>query len=151
MFGPGDLRLVLLALLADRPRHGYELIRAIEDMFGGGYAPSPGAVYPTLNLLEDEGLLRSEPDEGNRRLYTVTDAGRAYIDEHRATIDAIMDRMAAAAEAMGGRCAPPESIRLRLHTLRDALLAKPGGWGQEEVVRVSEILARAARDVGGRS
>ena len=58
MFGTGELRLALLALIAREPRHGYELIRAIEDMTGGSYAPSPGAVYPTLQMLEEEGKIK---------------------------------------------------------------------------------------------
>jgi DNA-binding PadR family transcriptional regulator len=75
MFGPGDLRLVLLALIEQEPRHGYDLIKAIETAFGGGYAPSPGVVYPTLSLLADEGLIAGVEDASGKRVFTVTEAG----------------------------------------------------------------------------
>src|SRR5215210_8074136 len=76
MFESGELRLVLLKLIADEPRHGYDLIRAIEDMTGGEYAPSPGVVYPTLTLLQDMGLIEEAPGEGPRKPFQVTDEGR---------------------------------------------------------------------------
>jgi DNA-binding PadR family transcriptional regulator len=76
MFGPGDLRLVLLSLIEEKPRHGYELIKELEQKFGGSYAPSPGSVYPTLQLLEDEGLVRSTERDG-KRVYEIPEAGRA--------------------------------------------------------------------------
>ena len=83
MFGPGDLRLVLMALIEQQPRHGYELIKAVEDLFGGAYAPSPGAVYPTLSLLEDQGHLASSTDEGGKRVFSLTEQGQAWLAENR--------------------------------------------------------------------
>ena len=76
MFGQGELRLALLKLVADQPRHGYELIKALEEMTGGTYAPSPGAVYPTLQLLADEGMIAEHGDGGTRKAFAATDAGR---------------------------------------------------------------------------
>ena len=81
MFESGELRLVLLKLIADEPRHGYDLIRAIEEMTGGEYAPSPGVVYPTLTLLQDMGLIEEAPGEGPRKPFQITDEGRAHLDE----------------------------------------------------------------------
>src|SRR3954453_3368735 len=81
MFESGELRLVLLKLIADEPRHGYDLIRAIEEMTGGEYAPSPGVVYPTLTLLQDMGLFEEAPGEGPRKSFQVTEEGRSYLDE----------------------------------------------------------------------
>jgi DNA-binding PadR family transcriptional regulator len=76
----GDIRLALLELLAEQPRHGYDLIKELERRFGGFYRPSPGSVYPTLQLLEDEGHLTSATVEG-KRTYTITDSGRRILDE----------------------------------------------------------------------
>jgi DNA-binding PadR family transcriptional regulator len=74
----GDIKFALLELLAERPRHGYELIKELENRYGGFYRPSPGTVYPTLQLLEDEGHVTSEVVEG-KRIYTITDSGRALL------------------------------------------------------------------------
>jgi DNA-binding PadR family transcriptional regulator len=83
----GDVRAAALILLAEGPMHGYQLMQAIADRTGGAWRPSPGAVYPTLSLLEDEGLLRTEAD-GGRKLATLTEAGRAYLaDPATAPVD----------------------------------------------------------------
>lgn len=79
MFDAGELKLVLLALIADAPRHGYDLIREIEARAGGGYAPSPGVIYPTLTLLADMGLIEEQEAEGTRKRFAVTGAGRAEL------------------------------------------------------------------------
>jgi DNA-binding PadR family transcriptional regulator len=94
MFEGGELRLVLLKLIADEPRHGYDLIRAIEDLTGGEYAPSPGVVYPTLTLLQDMGLIEEAADEGARKPFQVTEEGRAHLEEHSAEVEALFDRLA---------------------------------------------------------
>src|SRR5436309_2380238 len=78
MFDSGELRLVLLKLITDQPRHGYDLIRAIEELTGGEYAPSPGVVYPTLTLLQDMELIEEAAGEGPRKPFQATDAGRQY-------------------------------------------------------------------------
>src|SRR5713226_3765209 len=96
VFDHGDLRYVLLHLIAERPRHGYELIKEIEEQFGGTYSPSPGVIYPTLTLLEELGYLRSETAGGTRRLYSITGEGTAFLEANRALVDSILGRMAAA-------------------------------------------------------
>lgn len=88
VFAHGQLRLYLLALLEAGPKHGYELITALADRFGGTYRPSPGTVYPRLARLEEEGLVR-RADDGRRATYTLTDAGRAELDERRGDLAAI--------------------------------------------------------------
>jgi DNA-binding PadR family transcriptional regulator len=93
MFESGELRLVLLKLIADEPRHGYDLIRAIEELTGGEYAPSPGVVYPTLTLLQDMGLIEEAPGEGPRKPFQVTDEGRQYLDERAGEIEALLERL----------------------------------------------------------
>lgn len=101
MFGTGELRLALLALINEEPRHGYELIRAIEDMTGGAYAPSPGAVYPTLQMLEEEGLIKQtkpklsddDSDTGGKKPFKTTKSGRAELEEREDEVDALMGRL----------------------------------------------------------
>jgi DNA-binding PadR family transcriptional regulator len=94
MFEGGELRLVLLKLIADEPRHGYDLIRAIEELTGGEYAPSPGVVYPTLTLLQDMGLIEEAAGEGARKPFQITNEGRAHLEERSAEVDALFDRLA---------------------------------------------------------
>ena len=81
VFDAGELRLVLLKLIADQPRHGYDLIRAIEELTHGAYAPSPGVIYPTLTMLQDMGLIEETKGEGSRKAFAVTDEGRAHLAE----------------------------------------------------------------------
>src|SRR5215211_5184118 len=93
MFESGELRLVLLKLIADEPRHGYDLIRAIEELTGGEYAPSPGVIYPTLTLLQDMGLIEESPGEGPRKNFQVTDEGRAHLEERADEVEALFERL----------------------------------------------------------
>lgn len=95
----GDLRFVVLALIAEQPRHGYELIKELEDRTGGAYRPSAGVIYPTLAMLEDEGLVTQAGGEVGRKLYEATDAGRKVLEEARSHVDAIFARMAEVAES----------------------------------------------------
>src|SRR5437660_8905982 len=92
IFGSGELRLVLLKLIADEPRHGYDLIRAIEELTGGEYAPSPGVVYPTLTLLQDMALIEEAPGDGPRKAFQVTGDGRKHLEERQEEVDALMER-----------------------------------------------------------
>lgn len=94
MFESGELRLVLLKLIADEPRHGYDLIRAIEEITGGEYAPSPGVVYPTLTLLQDMGLIEEAAGEGPRKPFQVTTDGRDYLEERSEEVEALFERLA---------------------------------------------------------
>ena len=92
MFEGGELRLVLLKLIADQPRHGYELIKAIEEMTGGEYAPSPGVVYPTLTMLEDMGLIAEKKSKDSKKIYEATDEGRAHLGENPDEVEELIDR-----------------------------------------------------------
>lgn len=93
VFESGELRLVLLKLIADEPRHGYDLIRAIEEITGGRYAPSPGVIYPTLTLLEDMGLVEEAAGEGSRKPFQVTDDGRKHLEENAAEVADLFGRL----------------------------------------------------------
>src|SRR3982751_1487919 len=89
MLASGDLRLIALYFIEQQPRHGYDLIKAIEDKTGGVYVPSPGVVYPALTFLEEAGYVTSTA-EGNKRLYTITDEGRTYLNDNRAAVAATL-------------------------------------------------------------
>src|SRR5213082_1947426 len=93
MFESGELRLVLLKLIADEPRHGYDLIRAIEELTGGEYAPSPGVVYPTLTLLQDMGFIEEAPGDGSRKPFQITEDGRAHLEERAGEIEGLTERL----------------------------------------------------------
>jgi DNA-binding PadR family transcriptional regulator len=112
------LRLVILAMIAEKPRHGYEIIRAIEDRFGGSYAPSPGVVYPTLTMFEELGYTTVEEANG-KKLYTITPQGTAWLAENKAAADAVMARFGEAAARHAGGPAPQliravENLKLAL-------------------------------------
>jgi len=93
MFDAGELRLVLLKLIADQPRHGYDLIRAIEELTHGVYAPSPGIVYPTLTMLQDMGLIEEAKGEGSRKAFQVTAEGEAHLAEKAEEVAALIERL----------------------------------------------------------
>jgi DNA-binding PadR family transcriptional regulator len=93
IFESGELRLVLLKLIADEPRHGYDLIRAVEELTGGEYAPSPGVVYPTLTLLDEMGLIEQAPGEGARKPFQITDAGREHLQGNSEEADELIARL----------------------------------------------------------
>src|SRR5919199_7016545 len=98
MFESGELRLVLLKLIADQPRHGYDLIRAIEEMTHGSYAPSPGVVYPTLTMLQDMGLIEEAPGEGARKPFQITADGQAHLAERTEEVEALIERLTGVGE-----------------------------------------------------
>ena len=105
-FAHGDLRLVILRLIAEKPRHGYEIIKEIEERVAGAYSPSPGVIYPTLTLLEELGYVAVTPGEGARKLHEITEAGRAFLVANGPAVDALFARMAEASQARGGGPAP---------------------------------------------
>jgi DNA-binding PadR family transcriptional regulator len=146
-FDHGDLRYVLLGLIAEQPRHGYELIKAIEDKFGGLYSPSPGVIYPTLTLLEELGYVRPDPAAGARKQFAITPEGTAFLAANRAVVDQIFARMAEVSRTYGGGPAP--EIRRALQNLETALAIRlgRGPLGPEEVRAVVTVLDRAATEV----
>lgn len=146
-FEQGDLRFVILKLIADTPRHGYDIIKAIEDTFGGSYSPSPGVVYPTLTLLEDQGFATVTPGEGSKKLYSITAEGQSFLDDNKATVDAIFARMEEVSRHMRGGPAP-EVIRAveNFHTaLR--LRIERGMLSQAEIAAIAEAIDAAAAKI----
>lgn len=147
VFDQGDLRFVLLQLITENPRHGYELIRAIEEKFGGMYSPSPGMVYPNLSLLEELGYLRSEAAEGTRKLYTITAEGANYLAANRAAADAIFARIAEIGRAYAGGPAPEIQRAVRNLELALSIRLGRGQLDAAQVSRVTEVLDRAAGEI----
>lgn len=145
----GEARYILLDALRDGPKHGYEIIKALEEKSGGRYAPSPGTVYPTMHLLEDQGLVRAD-QEAERRVYALTEAGRADLESHG---EEVADFWARFAEP-----ATPPASRPEVGFLRDDLddLARTV-WGglrdaldrddPETVRAVRQALARCREEV----
>jgi DNA-binding PadR family transcriptional regulator len=142
VFEHGDLRLVIMALLAEKPRYGYEIIKALEERVGGGYSPSPGVVYPTLTLLEEVGHASVADEHGGRRLYTLSDEGRAFLEGNRKVVDAILARIDGASASRRG---PPTSVLRAMeglgHALRERLKGRSLG---EEHIRVITAALDAA-------
>lgn len=142
----GDLRFVILALLKEKPGHGYELIRALEDRTGGAYRPSPGVIYPTLSLLEDEGFVRQTGAEGGRKAYEITDAGAAALEANRASVDAVFSRLDEAGERSSG--ARPK-LQRAMQNLTTALTLRMqrGDVTEDQVDAIAAAIDEAAAKV----
>ena len=146
MFDGGELRLVLLKLIADKPRHGYDLIRAIEERTGGAYAPSPGIVYPTLTLLSEMGLIDEQLAEGARKQFAVTPEGTAHLAEHDAEVVAMLARL----DALGAMRERTEAVPIRraMHNLRSVLMSRLGdGLDKERMLEATALIDEAARKI----
>src|SRR5262245_17288126 len=147
MFDAGELRLVLLKLIADQPRHGYDLIRAIEELTAGSYVPSPGVVYPTLTLLSDMGQIEEARSEGPRKAFAVTAEGTAHLAEKKAEVDALFARLAELGSERERTDAIP--VRRALGNLRMVLTHRLGrdDVRNETLHDVADILDEAARKI----
>lgn len=146
-FAHGDLRLVILHLIAERPRHGYEIIKAIEEQVAGAYSPSPGVIYPTLTLLDELGYVTVSAGEGAKRLHEITDAGQSFLSANRPALDALLARMAEASRAYGG--GPSPQVVRAMENLKLALrmrLAR-GPLSEQQVNAVAAVLDAAATGV----
>ena len=141
MFDAGAMRYVVLHLIAEKPRHGYELIKEIEQLAGGSYAPSPGAIYPLLAMLLDLGHIDTSAD-GNKKLHTITPEGQAFLDENRQLVDAVLARLHNPGEGRG-------ELRSALHALKLAVIeqARSGPHDDAKVARMTAILQRAMHDI----
>ena len=157
MFGSGELRLALLALINEEPRHGYELIRAIEDMTGGSYAPSPGAVYPTLQMLEEEGQIKpakvkaSEDDEdaSSKKPFKATKSGKAELAERADEVDELMGRLGEhGARAEKVKAKSPDLFRA-MGNLATVLKnrARAGKLDQKAIDEIVDIIDEVAKRI----
>ena len=147
MFEGGELRLVLLKLIADQPRHGYELIKAIEEMTGGDYAPSPGIVYPTLTMLEDMGLIAETKSKNTKKIYEATNDGRAHLDENSDEVDELIERLEGHGHhrRRGQRPEIGRAIGNLMTALRNRIAHD--GWNEELLEEVVDILDEAAQRI----
>ena len=147
LFGHGDIRYVLLALLAEKPTYGYELIKAIEERVQGAYAPSPGIVYPTLAALEELGYATSETNSEGKNLYSVTPQGKAFLKLNKPILEKIFARMSHAAERHK-RTENPQLVRA-IENLKLALKLKSGSseLSDGQIRSIAGILDRAAEEI----
>jgi DNA-binding PadR family transcriptional regulator len=146
-FDSGQLRLVILQLIAEKPSYGYEIMKAIEERLSGGYAPSPGVVYPTLTLLEEEGLAMVSASDGNKKMYAATEQGKEYLKANSVAVKAIFGRMEQAREVFG-RGRSPQIMRAIMN-LRYAMKMRVGrgDLNAEQVRKIAEAIDAAARAI----
>jgi len=144
-FESGDMKYVILKLLKDKPRHGYEVMKELEERMHGCYSPSPGTVYPTLQWLEDEGLVAAKDVEG-KKVYEITEAGRSFLEEHRDVVDDIFDRVREAVErTVGGSMV---NVNRAVKDLMKSVYRT--GWRTADDAtreKLAEILRRAEEEV----
>ena len=149
LFEQGDLKYVILRLLEEKPRHGYDVIKELESRFGGSYAPSPGTVYPTLTMLEDLGFARVVPEEGGKKIYEITDEGRAYLAANSGTVTDIFDRIARFVE--GFTDTPMTELNQSFQRLARATYKTATGDIRDKVKleKIRDILRLAAEEIEG--
>jgi DNA-binding PadR family transcriptional regulator len=156
MLAQGDLRLLALALIAEAPRHGYEIIKLLEEKTADWYSPSPGIVYPTLTYLEEAGYVTAST-EGSKKLYTITDEGRTYLQGNRELVDVVLQRLSALGERVnrwrrsergdrGDRRTLPALVEAAFDHLRETVGKRLENDADDES-RLVEILARAATEL----
>jgi DNA-binding PadR family transcriptional regulator len=147
-FEKGDLKYVILDLLKDKPSHGYEIIRALEERFHGLYSPSAGSVYPTLQLLEDMGYVNSSEQDG-KKIYTITEEGRKFLKEREETIEKIKEHMRGWC-GTGNREEFRESMREAMHEFRNlahTIRDKAYKLDSDKWDLIREIIVKACRDI----
>lgn len=147
IFASGDLKFVVLHLLGQKPAHGYEIIKAMGDLVGGDYTPSPGTIYPTLTMLEDLGWITSAQQEGGRKEYRISAEGQARLDEQRETVERILAHLGHVRNRAHGRRLP--EIMRAMENLKTALRLRLGDDAPDPAVarRISEIIDRAAVEI----
>ena len=158
-FAHGDLRFLILKLISEKSRHGYELIKAIEEQVAGAYSPSPGVIYPTLTLLEELDWIRAIASEGSKRLYEITPDGSLALKANKSIVESILARMAEACEAQAEddtrakKSATDTTMTPRLRVALDDLARviehrlNAGPLTNDQVGKVVSALASAASDV----
>ena len=146
VFGRGDLKYVILGLLEERPMHGYEVMRALEEESGGCYTASPGSVYPTLQMLEDRGYVASEQEDG-KRVYRITEEGLAFLDRSKDKVDDIRDRISEFVESFTGgpmRDLSRSFVRFAQASFENAV---HNSGDEDRLGKLKDILDRATREM----
>ncbi|NUU01884.1 PadR family transcriptional regulator [Herbaspirillum robiniae] len=144
MFEQGALRVVMLHLLQEKPRHGYEIIKAIEQLVGGGYSPSPGVVYPTLTLLEEMGYASVGNEDGGKKLYSITAEGQAHLQENNEMLQQVLRKFEIRRAERPDEDSP--ELRRAVQNFRMALHARlaRGRLSKEELHAIVDIIDQAA-------
>lgn len=146
MFEQGDLKYVILKLLSEKPRHGYEVIKELEDRLGGAYSPSPGAVYPTLTMLEEMGYAKSTTEEGGKKIYEITPEGRAYLEQNKNVVEEIFDRIGEFATSFFG--GPMVEVHRAFKNVARATYSTATHVRNPEVLkRIRDTLDRATAEI----
>lgn len=147
LFAHGDLHLLVLHLIAQQPRHGYEIMKQIEIMVGGEYTPSPGTIYPALTLLDDQEYVGASRDERGKKVYAVTASGAAYLSQHADAVCSMIETMSQISRH--GEPGPSPRIRAAMGRLKDAIYMQiensPPQEDKEE--RIFRIISQAAQDI----
>jgi len=146
MFESGEVKFVILRLLKEKPRHGYEIIKALEERLAGTYTPSPGTVYPTLQLLEDQGYVRVV-EEGGKKVYHITPEGEAFLEENKDAIEDIFDRVRDTVRDFAG--GPMGELHHAFARVAGVTYKRAWRWGagHPAVPRIVEILKKTAEDI----
>jgi DNA-binding PadR family transcriptional regulator len=142
------MKYVILKLLNEKPMHGYEVMKALEEQTQGCYKPSPGTVYPTLQWLEDEGLVRAEEHDG-KKVYHITDQGRAFLEENKSTVEDIFDRVEETIDSLLSDPIPDVTRlvgRLVTQTYRATWKLRED---EEKRKKVREVLERTLKELEG--
>lgn len=145
MFERGDMRYVMLSLLGERPMHGYEIIRELERRFEGRYTPSPGSIYPTLQLLEDMGYVSSRQEDG-KRVYMITEAGRSHLDESKGRVDNMWERVGPDSREASGSGEFRQLYR-EFGMLVKTLPMIMHNLDSDKIRRIRELLVRTRREI----
>ena len=147
MFEPGELKLLVLKLLQENPCHGYEIIKAIEELAGGEYSPSPGIIYPMLTLLEDTSLARVSKDTGGKKQYAITQEGATLLASQQDALQRIQGRLASSGRLAEARRAP--EIQRSVQNFKTALHLRlsQGALSSESLRRIADAIDRAAVEI----
>ena len=145
VFDSGELRLVILALVAEKPRYGYEIIKDLGERVGGEYSPSPGVVYPTLTLLEEMGYTSASQDNANRKLYSITPEGEKFLADNKAQVDTIFERLNARS---GGDSSPGfGSVFRAMMNLKASVRLRARSANPQQLQAIVDALDAAAKTI----
>lgn len=151
LFDYGEMRLLVLSLIAEKPTYGYELIKTIEEKFGGSYTPSPGVIYPTLTWLEEAGHIAPDTQQG-RKTYHITPEGTAFVEANRTAVAEILSRAASGGPEGrgGGRRNVPLPVMRAMENLKTALRLRlrNGGLDPQAEGKIAALIDEAARAIG---
>ena len=147
VFDHGDLRLVILQLIAEKPRHGYEIIKAIEERLAGAYSPSPGVVYPTLTMLEELGHATVAESEGGKKLYTITEEGQAFLAANKPAVDAVFARIAETGARHGSGQSPQIIRAIENFKLALRLRLSRGTLSEDQIRVIVAAIDHAAGEI----